>query len=127
MGWAPRDHAIRALPTDHGGAEQSKENASSSKQQRGGLSKKKEVNGVDAETKCMISRDVQARIVFELLDADGFTQTSRKRKMVGKSFQSVVTAQLGDLMVVVFENMRTATAHLFSALWTAAGSSLTRP
>jgi len=63
----------------------------------------------------------------ELLDADGFTQTSRKRKMVGKSFQSVVTAQLGDLMVVVFENMRTATAHLFSALWTAAGSSLTRP
>jgi uncharacterized protein YggT (Ycf19 family) len=32
------------------GAEQSKENASSSKQQRGGLSKKKEVNGVDAET-----------------------------------------------------------------------------
>ena len=63
----------------------------------------------------------------ELLDADGFTQTSRKRKMVGKSSQSVVTAQLGDLMVVVFENMRTATAHLFSALWTAAGSSLTRP
>ena len=40
------------------------------------------------------------------LGAENYEEQATKRKMVGKSFESVVTTQLGDLMIVVFDNMR---------------------
>ena len=40
------------------------------------------------------------------LGAESYEEQATKRKMIGKSFESVVTTQLSDLMVVVFDNMR---------------------
>lgn len=60
----------------------------------------------------LLSAQYSDRTEQDHLESDGFASQPLKRKMVGKSFESVVTTELSDLMVVVFEHMRERVAQL---------------
>ena len=60
----------------------------------------------------LITAQYSDRTEQDHLVSDGFVSQPLKRMMVGKSFESVVTTELSDLMIVVFEHMRERVAQL---------------
>ena len=60
----------------------------------------------------LLSAQYSDRTEQDHLEADGFVSQPQKRSMVGKSFENVVTTQLGELMIVVFDHMRERVAQL---------------